>query len=169
MDRNERPHGSAVSSCTRLLGQDTEISIALRLESASILEQVFELAGFLQVLQVGVAADMLLLDVNVGDGTLARDLLESILQGRTIRKLVELVSLEHGTELGQGVLGGAAVRAVGLGEDDDSILLDDLLNLGASFGHGLGCRSRKGRVESRGNRLDEVEHEVSGGRGGWMD
>ena len=51
----------------------------------------------------------------------------------------------------------------------DSILLDDLLNLGASFGHGLGCMSRKGRVESRGNRLDEVEHEVLGGRGGWMD
>lgn len=44
-----------------------------------------------------------------------------------------------GVLLVQERLGGAAVRAVGLGEDDDGVLVDDLLSLLLGGGHGCGC------------------------------
>lgn len=56
--------------------------------SANLLEQGLELAGL--GLQVRVAADMLLADVDVGDGALARDLDERGLDGGAVVNLVEL-------------------------------------------------------------------------------
>lgn len=79
---------------------------------------------------------MLLFDVDVGDGTLARDLLESVLESRAIgcelsvadivsRKpwvkltnFVELKELVLGVQIIQSLLGLLAVGAVRLGEDN---------------------------------------------------
>lgn len=80
---------------------------------------------------------MLLLDVDVGNSALARDLLKSILEGRAVgckaletviliqwlrtAKLTNFVKLEElvlGVKLIQSLLGLLAVRAVRLGEDN---------------------------------------------------
>lgn len=59
-------------------------SALLRLDSTSLLQQWFQSARLVQALEVRVAADMLLLDVDVGNGALAGDLLESILHGGAV-------------------------------------------------------------------------------------
>lgn len=57
---------------------------ALRLESAGLLEKVLELAALEQALQVRVAANVLLGDEAVGDGALAGDLVEGVLDGAAV-------------------------------------------------------------------------------------
>lgn len=80
---------------------------------------------------------MLLLDVDIGNSALARDLLKSVLEGRTVGykaletaiwiqwrrtvKLTNFVKLEElvlSVKLIQSLLGLLAVRAVRLGEDN---------------------------------------------------
>jgi hypothetical protein len=52
----------------------------LRSQNASLLEEAVEFAGIAQALQIRVAANVLLVDVDVGHGALAVELLESILE-----------------------------------------------------------------------------------------
>lgn len=54
--------------------------------------------------------------------------------------LVELEGVVLGAERREELLGGLAVRAVGLGEDGDGIVVDDVLGLGLCGGHGCGTR-----------------------------
>lgn len=70
------------------------------------------------VLEVRIAADMLLADVDVGDGALTRNVVEGGLELCAVRLLVQLVSLVFGLEAFQGALGGFAVGAVGFAEDN---------------------------------------------------
>jgi len=108
----------------------------LRSQNASLLEEAAEFAVLVQALQVRVAANVLLVDVDVGHGALAVDLLESILEVAAFGDLVELYDLEVGSKTLEGALGSLAVRAVALGEDNDSIVVDLLLDLGSCVGHG---------------------------------
>jgi hypothetical protein len=57
--------------------------------------------------------------------------------------------------LAQQRLGGFAVGAVGLGEDDDAILVDDLLGLGLCGGHGGGVYAG-GEAEEAAEDLAEI-------------
>lgn len=50
--------------------------------------------------------------------------------------LVQLVHLELGAGALQGLLAGAAVRAVALGEHHDGVLVDERLGLGLCCFHG---------------------------------
>lgn len=52
----------------------------LRLERTRVLQQTLQLAGVVEALDVRVAANVLLPDVDVGNGALAGDVLEGILQ-----------------------------------------------------------------------------------------
>jgi len=110
---------------------------ALRLEGAGLLEEVLELAALEHALEVRVAADVLLGDPGVGDGALARDLLEGVLDGAAVFHLVELEDGVVGVELVEGRLRLAAVGAVALGEDDDVVLVDELLDFLLGGGHGF--------------------------------
>jgi hypothetical protein len=65
--------------CGRSLGE-----FVLRLDGADLLEQRLELVGGQQGLEVRVAANVLLADVDVGNGALARNCLESVLQGGAV-------------------------------------------------------------------------------------
>lgn len=62
--------------------------------------------------------------------------------------LVQLQSSVLGTELVQQLLGGIAVRAVRLGEDDDAVLVDQGLGLGLCGSHGGGVGSGEGAEEA---------------------
>lgn len=53
----------------------------LRLEGAGALQKGLQLAALELVLEVGVAANVLLGDPDVGDSALARDLLQGVLEG----------------------------------------------------------------------------------------
>ena len=76
---------------------------------------------------------------------------------RSLTQLVELEQLVLGTELVQEILAGLAVRAVGLGEDDDAVLVDEALSLGFGGGHG----GRRGA----GERAEEtLKDEGNGGQ-----
>ena len=71
---------------------------------------------------------MLALDVGLGHGSLATELLELLVDGVALRDHIQLddVSLDpHLLESGFGV---TAVRAVGLGEDHNCIVVDHLLD-----------------------------------------
>jgi hypothetical protein len=113
----------------------------LRLQGTSLLQKVLELSARVQALKVRVSTNVLLLDVDVGDGTLARDLLESVLKSGAIScelsvadigsekswaKLTNFVKLEElviGVQFIQSLLGLLAVGAVRLGEDNCARLL----------------------------------------------
>jgi hypothetical protein len=60
---------------------------------------------------------VLLVDPDVGDGTLAADLGKSSLNVGAVVDLVQLNGVDLGVEGGEQLLGGSAVGAVGLGED----------------------------------------------------
>jgi len=128
---------------------------SLRLNSTSPLQQAIQLA--LLGLQIRVPTDMLLGDEDVRHGSLARYLLERILEGAAVvcrgheqsnvSKGYSALATEsflglllhtdfvqlHEEELGMFVLEqlfrGSAVRAVALAEDDDAVVVDDLLRL----------------------------------------
>merc|ERR1712137_1442566 len=102
------------------------------LDGVSILEQLVELA--LLCLELGVAANVLLADEDVGHGALLSDVLESVLDGGTVVNLVELEDVGLCAHLAEEALSGLAVGAVGLGEDSNRVAVDDLLCLG-SCGH----------------------------------
>lgn len=55
---------------------------SIHLDSTNLLQELRK--GVLDSLQVGVTTDVLLLDINVGNSALTRDLLKSILDGGTI-------------------------------------------------------------------------------------
>ena len=75
--------------------------------------------------------------------------------------LVQLDSLEHGPQLGQGLLGGAAVRAVRLGEDDyihvcQQTFMDQDHDQGhphAPHRQAMGRRVRRPEASSRTDRI----------------
>jgi hypothetical protein len=58
----------------------TERKDGLRLESASALQELLELVARLEGLNVRVATNVLALDEDVGDGALAGDVLEGVLE-----------------------------------------------------------------------------------------
>merc|ERR1711915_1161377 len=97
------------------------------LNSVGILEQLRELA--LLALQLGVAANVLLADENVGDRALVGHLFKGILNSGTVINLVELEDVCLCALLAEESLCRLAVRAVGLGEDSNGVAVDDLLCL----------------------------------------
>ena len=105
--------------CVRLSNPALPPSVASYIvtqsQSTGISEQALELA--LLGLEIRVAANVLLGNVDVGDGALAADLLEGVLDGAAVRLLVELEEEVLGTSAVEQLLGRLAVRAVGLGED----------------------------------------------------
>jgi uncharacterized membrane protein (Fun14 family) len=111
----------------------------LRLQGTSLLQKVLELSARVQALKVRVSTNVLLLDVDVGDGTLARDLLESVLKSGAIRNFVKLEELVIGVQFIQSLLGLLAVGAVRLGEDNNRVVVDKLLNLGRCLRHCAGA------------------------------
>lgn len=104
----------------------------MNLHSSGLLQQLREL--LLLGLEVGVAADVLFCNEDVGDRSLRCDFVEGVLDGRAIvlmqlvcdglgilkcrlTDLVELDGVELRALLAQERLGGLAVRAVGFAED----------------------------------------------------
>jgi len=75
-------------------------------------------------------------DENVGNGALAGQLSQSILNSRPILNLIELDGIEAGAEFRKKLLGLSAVRTVRLAEDGDSVVVDDALSLGLCGRHG---------------------------------
>ena len=65
-------------------------------------------------LKVRVAADVVLVDEDVGDSSLSGDLVESVLELATVLLLVELKVLVLGAVAVESALGRLAVGAVGL-------------------------------------------------------
>jgi len=82
----------------------------LSLQSTSIRQQTLEIA--LDCLKIRVSSNVLLLDVDVGDRSLAVDLLQCGLDGRSIIDLIKLDGVVVCAELSQKSLCGLAVRAV---------------------------------------------------------
>lgn len=64
------------------------------LQSVDLLQLRLQLVGA-QRRQIRVAANVFLANVDVGDGALAGDLLESVLDAVTVALLVQLVDLFH--------------------------------------------------------------------------
>ena len=71
--------------------------------------------------------------------------------------LIKLENLVLGTQLGQQILAGLAVRAIRLGEDDDAVVVNEVLSLGLGSGHGGGRGAGEGAEEA-------LENERNGGR-----
>jgi hypothetical protein len=67
----------------------------LRSQNASLLEEAAEFAVLVQALQVRVAANVLLVDVDVGHGALAVDLLESILEVAAFGYIERVAKVRH--------------------------------------------------------------------------
>jgi len=109
------------------------------LNGTGILQQFWKLA--LLGLKIRVSSNVLLLDEDVWNGCLASHLTESSLDSRSVIDLVELDGVVLGAHLAQQRLGGLAVRAVGLAEDSDGIVVNDALSLGLCRGHGGGVGS----------------------------
>ena len=120
-------------------------------ESTGILQQLLQVLVLLG-LEVGVAADMLLADEDVGNSPLTRQFLEGILNRFAILYisnprsatswsesyskgdlrptfLVQLVDLVLCAKVFKGALRVATVRAPRFAEDDDGVLVDELLSL----------------------------------------
>ena len=95
------------------------------------------MAASLGSLQVVVAADMLTRDVDVGDGGLAGQLAQRVLDVRAVIHLVQLeqqgLVLRQVHLLEERLLGALAVGAVRLGGDEDGLGLDEGLDTGDSL------------------------------------
>ncbi|KAB8343264.1 hypothetical protein FH972_022852 [Carpinus fangiana] len=112
-------------------------------------------------LQVRVAANVLLVDEDVGHAALLRDALEGVLDGGTVvcvcmlvaaLRLVAVSRRLTALHLAQQALRGLAVGAVALGEDGDGIVVDDALGLGLCGGHAGGAGgAREEAAEDGGN------------------
>ena len=93
-----------------------------RLESTSLLEELLDLLAVLAVLdnslKIGVTANVLLADEDVGDGALTGQLEKGVLDIGAVALLVELVGGVLGVETVKDLLGVGAVGAVGLAEDN---------------------------------------------------
>ena len=102
-----------------------------------VVQQLLEMAASLGSLQVVVAADMLTGDVDVGDGGLAGQLAQRVLDVRAVIHLVQLeqqgLVLRQVHLLEERLLGALAVGAVRLGGDEDGLGLDEGLNTGDSL------------------------------------
>ena len=92
------------------------------LESASLLEELLDLLAVLAVLdnslEIGVTANVLLADEDVGNGALTGQLEKGILDIGAVALLVELVGEVLGVETVEDLLGVGAVGAVRLAEDN---------------------------------------------------
>jgi hypothetical protein len=88
---------------------------SIKSQSTSLLEQGGQIV--LLGLQIAVATNVLLVDKDVGDGALARQLGQGLLDLGAVGLVVQLDGVELGVEAAEQRLGGLAVRAVGLGED----------------------------------------------------
>jgi len=107
-------------------------------------------------LQIAVATNVLLPNEDIGHRALSRHLSERILDGRTVIDLIQLNGVVLCAGLAQQRLGRLAVRAVGLGEDGDGVLVDDALGLCLCGGHTCGA----------GGAGEEAGEEGNGG--GWV-
>lgn len=119
------------------------------LDGTSLLEQRGQLA--LLCLQVRVPANVLATDEDVGDGALASYLGKGVLNGAAIVDLIQFDGIELGALLAQQLLGGAAIRAVGLGEDSNGVLVDDGLDFGLGGGHGGWAGGASEEMAEEGN------------------
>ena len=71
--------------------------------------------------------------------------------------LVELENGVLGVQVPQQLLGGVAVRAVRLGEDNDGIVVNQLLCTGGGGGHGGGRGGGKGCLLYTSDAADEMD------------
>jgi hypothetical protein len=82
---------------------------------------------------------VLLRNEDVGHGRLARQVAERGLDRAAIVDLVQLDGVELCARLGEQLLGGFAVGAVGLGEDGDGVLWRGGVLVGCGRERGCGC------------------------------
>lgn len=98
------------------------MSVRGDLESTSLLEELLDLLAVLAVLdnslEIGVTANVLLADEDVGNGALAGQLEKGILDIGAVALLVELVGGVLGIETVEDLLGVGAIGAVRLAEDN---------------------------------------------------
>jgi hypothetical protein len=99
----------------KILELGARLCLALKSQSTSSLQQLRQVA--LDGLEITVAANVLLVDVDVGYRLLAVELGESGLDLRAVVNLVQLDGVELGVQRGQQLLRGSAVGAVRLGEN----------------------------------------------------
>jgi len=93
---------------------------------------------------------VLLLDEYVRDGSLASEFSKGVLDVCSVIDLIEIDRVEIGAQIRQEVLGSFAIRAVGLAEDSDSIVVNDSLGLDFGSRHsGGGCRCCEESGEER--------------------
>jgi hypothetical protein len=104
------------------------------LNGTSLLQKFWQL--LLLRLQVRIATNMYLIDEDVWNSALVTDLLQGVLNGRSVLDLIKLDGVEVGTQLSQQLLGRPTVWAVRLAKDGDSIVVDDALSFGLRGGHG---------------------------------
>jgi len=116
--------------------------LTLCLNGASVLQETIELA--LLRLQIGVSTDVLLLDEDVRNAALTGDVLEGVLESCAVVNLIQLHQEVLCALLVQQSLGGFAVWAVGLGEDHDGVVVDNLLRLVLCGHDGVGTEGASG-------------------------
>ena len=92
-------------------------ALRLGLERASLPQHGLQLAAAQEALQLRIPANVALVDEAVGDGRLARQLLEGILHGGAIRYAIEIDEDVLGAEAVESGPGAAAVAAPGLCEE----------------------------------------------------
>ena len=120
-----------------------------------VLKERVKLTLGLQSLNIRAATNVLTIDENVRDGTLASDLMEVVLDRRTVSNIIKLNDGSLGTVLLQDdILGAVAVRAVSLRGNEDVVILNALVDLLLLLG-GKGHFWRK----------KEVIDSLHGGRG----
>lgn len=102
--------------------QATQVAHSLLFDSAGSFEELLNFLAILSVLddtlQVRVAANMHLSNVDVGHGTLTIELVQSLLEVGAVFFLIQLVVCVLGAVPIQDALAVVAVWAVGLAEDD---------------------------------------------------
>lgn len=81
------------------------------------LDERLEFAITIELVEVAVAANVLLVDKNVGNGLLARQLGQGLLNLRTILSGIEFVRIKLDIEITKQIFGTRAVRAVALAKD----------------------------------------------------
>jgi len=86
---------------------------------------------------------VLLVDIDVGNGGLAIDILQRSLEIRAIINLIKFNSVVVCAKVAQESLGGLAIRAVRFAEDGDSILINDVLGFGLGGRHIDGADGRR--------------------------
>jgi len=130
-------------------------------------EELLELARLVQGLEVRVAADVLAADEDRGDGALPSLVAEVGLPVGAVLLQIELVQVEVLALLLKEGLGASAMRAVTLGEDDDTLARGD----GGFCGRGSSARpwERRGAKEDGPTASLAAMLSVLGGGVGWSE